>query len=51
MSDKKGIKLEHISKIYMDPKTSKPFYAVKDVNLDIAPGSFEIGRASCRERV
>lgn len=49
MSDKKGIKLEHISKIYMDPKTSKPFYAVKDVNLDIAPGSFVtlLGPSGC----
>ncbi len=36
----KGVKLEHISKIYQDPKTGKDFYAVKDVSLDIAPGSF-----------
>ncbi len=49
MSDKKGIKLEHISKIYTDPKTSQPFYAVKDVNLDIAPGSFVtlLGPSGC----
>ena len=26
---KKGIRLEHISKIYQDPKTGKDFYAVK----------------------
>ena len=37
---KKGVRLEHISKIYQDPKTKKDFYAVKDANLDIAPGSF-----------
>ena len=49
MSDKKGIKLEHISKIYLDPKTQKPFYAVKDINLDIEPGSFVtlLGPSGC----
>ncbi len=36
----KGVKLEHISKIYKDPKTRKDFYAVRDVSLDIEPGSF-----------
>ena len=36
----KGVRLEHISKIYQDPKTHKDFYAVKDCQLDIAPGSF-----------
>ncbi|MCQ2453590.1 MAG: ABC transporter ATP-binding protein [Clostridia bacterium] len=36
----KGVRLEHISKIYKDPKTHADFYAVKDCNLDIAPGSF-----------
>ena len=36
----KGIRLEHISKIYQDPKTHKNFYAVSDCNLDIEPGSF-----------
>ncbi|MDD6157852.1 MAG: ABC transporter ATP-binding protein [bacterium] len=36
----KGVKLEHISKIYKDPKTRKDFYAVKDIDLTIAPGSF-----------
>ena len=30
---KKGVRLEHISKIYKDPKTGKDFYAVKDANL------------------
>ena len=36
----KGVVLDHISKIYKDPKTGKEFYAVHDVTLDIAPGSF-----------
>jgi len=36
----KGVRLEHISKIYKDPKTGNDFYAVKDCNLEIAPGSF-----------
>ncbi|MBQ6592740.1 MAG: hypothetical protein IJH98_07605, partial [Solobacterium sp.] len=26
--EKKGVRLEHISKIYLDPKTKKEFYAV-----------------------
>ena len=44
---KKGVRLDHISKIYQDPKTGKDFYAVKDTSLTIE----QIGRASCRERV
>ena len=28
--EKKGVRLDHISKIYKDPKTGKDFYAVKD---------------------
>ena len=36
----KGIKLDGISKIYIDPKTKKDFYAVNSVSLDIEPGSF-----------
>ena len=36
----KGVRLDHISKIYPDPKTGKDFYAVHDVSLDIVPGSF-----------
>ena len=36
----KGVRLSHISKIYKDPKTGNDFYAVKDVSLDIRPGSF-----------
>ena len=49
MSSSKGIRLENISKIYTDPKTGKPFYAVKDVNLAIAPGSFVtlLGPSGC----
>lgn len=35
---KKGVRLEHISKIYQNPKTGKDFYAVKDNCLTIEPG-------------
>ena len=47
--EKKGVRLEHISKIYKDPKTGKDFYAVKDANLEIAPGSFVtlLGPSGC----
>ena len=38
--EKKGVKIEHVSKIYQDPKTGKDFYAVHDANIDIAPGEF-----------
>ncbi len=46
---KKGVRLEHISKIYKDPKTGKDFYAVKDTNLEIEPGSFVtlLGPSGC----
>ena len=46
---KKGVRLEHISKIYQDPKTGKNFYAVKDTSLEIAPGSFVtlLGPSGC----
>ena len=46
---KKGVKLDHISKIYKDPKTGKDFYAVNDVSLDIEPGSFVtlLGPSGC----
>ena len=46
---KKGIRLEHISKIYQDPKTGKDFYAVKDTSLVIEPGSFVtlLGPSGC----
>ena len=48
-NEKKGIRLDHISKIYVDPKTKKDFYAVKDVSLDIEPGSFvtQLGPSGC----
>lgn len=47
--EKKGVRLEHISKIYQDPKTGKDFYAVKDTTLDIKPGSFVtlLGPSGC----
>ena len=47
--EKKGIKLDAISKIYNDPKTKKEFYAVKNVSLDIEPGSFVtlLGPSGC----
>ncbi|MBQ9005431.1 MAG: ABC transporter ATP-binding protein [Atopobiaceae bacterium] len=38
--EKKGVKIEHVSKIYQDPKTGKDFYAVHDAHIDIAPGEF-----------
>ena len=46
---KKGVRLEHISKIYQDPKTGKDFYAVKDTSLTIQPGSFVtlLGPSGC----
>ncbi len=46
---KKGVRLEHISKIYQDPKTGKDFYAVKDTSLVIEPGSFVtlLGPSGC----
>ena len=47
--EKKGVRLEHISKIYKDPKTGKDFYAVNDVSLEIEPGSFVtlLGPSGC----
>ena len=46
---KKGVRLDHISKIYQDPKTGKDFYAVKDTSLAIEPGSFVtlLGPSGC----
>ena len=45
----KGVRLEHITKIYKDPKTGKDFRAVDDVTLDITPGSFVtlLGPSGC----
>ncbi|MBP5291052.1 MAG: ABC transporter ATP-binding protein [Lachnospiraceae bacterium] len=47
--EKKGIRLDHVSKIYKDPKTKKDFYAVRDVSLDIEPGTFVtlLGPSGC----
>ena len=47
--EKKGIKLDGISKIYVDPKTKKDFYAVDKVSLNIEPGSFVtlLGPSGC----
>ena len=46
---KKGVRLDHISKIYKDPKTGKDFYAVHDTSLNIAPGEFVtlLGPSGC----
>ena len=45
----KGVELKHISKIYKDPKTGRDFYAVHNVDLSIAPGSFVtlLGPSGC----
>lgn len=47
--EKKGVRLEHISKIYQDPKTNADFYAVQDTTLDIEPGTFVtlLGPSGC----
>ena len=47
--EKKGVRLENISKIYKDPKTGKDFYAVHNTTLDIEPGSFVtlLGPSGC----
>ncbi|KXB63980.1 ABC transporter ATP-binding protein [Olsenella sp. DNF00959] len=47
--EKKGVRLEHISKIYQDPKTGKDFYAVHDANINIEPGEFVtlLGPSGC----
>ena len=46
---KKGVRLEGVSKIYMDPKTNKPFKAVDNIDLDIKPGDFVtlLGPSGC----
>ena len=46
---KKGVRLDHISKIYNDPKTGKEFYAVQDTTLNIEPGTFVnlLGPSGC----
>ncbi len=49
MKDQKGVKLDHITKIYQDPKTKKDFAAVDDISLTIEPGSFVtlLGPSGC----
>ncbi len=48
-TEKKGVRLDHISKIYQDPKTGKDFYAVHETTLDIKPGTFVtlLGPSGC----
>ena len=47
--EKKSVKLEHISKIYINPKTKKEFYAVHDANININEGEFVtlLGPSGC----
>ncbi len=47
--EKKGVRLSHVSKIYQDPKSGKDFYAVRDMDVDIEPGSFVtlLGPSGC----
>lgn len=49
LKEKKGIRIEHISKIYQDPKTGLDFKAVDDANLVIEPGEFVtlLGPSGC----
>ena len=46
---KKGVRLEGVSKIYLDPKTNKPFKAMDSINLNIEPGEFVtlLGPSGC----
>lgn len=46
---KKGVRLQGVSKIYLDPKTNKPFRAVDSIDLDIKPGDFVtlLGPSGC----
>ena len=49
IKEPKGVRLDHISKIYKNPKTGQDFYAVHDVELNIEPGSFVtlLGPSGC----
>lgn len=44
-----AVRLEHVSKIYEDPKSHRHFYAVKDSNIVINPGEFVtlLGPSGC----
>ena len=43
---KKGVRLEHISKIYKDPKTGKEFYAVHDTTFVTLLGPSGCGKTT-----
>ena len=47
--EKKGVRLEHVSKIYKDPKTRQDFYAAHDANITIEAGEFVtlLGPSGC----
>ncbi len=47
--EKKGVRLQNVSKIYLDPKTKKDFKAVDNVDLTIEPGEFVtlLGPSGC----
>ncbi|MEA5069455.1 MAG: ATP-binding cassette domain-containing protein, partial [Christensenellaceae bacterium] len=49
MQSKKGVRLERVSKIYLDPKIHKQFKAVDAVDLTIEPGEFVtlLGPSGC----
>lgn len=49
VKESKGIRIEHVSKIYQDPKTGKDFKAVNDANIVIEPGKFVtlLGPSGC----
>ena len=39
-TEKKGVRLEHISKIYQDQKTGHDLYAVQEAKINIDNGEF-----------
>lgn len=49
LKEKKGIRIENITKIYQDPKTGKDFKAVDNANIVIEPGEFVtlLGPSGC----